>query len=40
VGGAPREIQLRHIGNCLKADPTYGKGGAEALGIPAVEVPV
>jgi catalase len=33
VGGAPREIQLRHIGNCLKADPAYGKGIARALGI-------
>jgi catalase len=40
VGGAPREIQLRHIGNCLKADPAYGKGVAEALGIPAAEIPV
>jgi len=27
IGGAPREIQIRHIGNCLKADPAYGKGG-------------
>jgi catalase len=39
VGGAPREIQLRHIGNCLKADPAYGKGVAEALGIPFSELP-
>jgi catalase len=31
----PLEIQLRHIGNCLKADPEYGKGFAKALGIPA-----
>jgi catalase len=29
----PREIQLRHIDHCLKADPAYGKGIAEALGI-------
>jgi catalase len=21
IGGAPREIQIRHIGNCHKADP-------------------
>jgi catalase len=21
IGGAPKEIQLRHIGDCLKADP-------------------
>jgi catalase len=39
IGGAPREIQLRHIGNCLKADPAYGKGVAEALGIPLGELP-
>jgi len=39
IGGAPREIQLRHIGNCLKADPAYGKGVADALGIPLSEVP-
>ena len=34
IGGAPREIWMRHIGNCLKADPAYGKGVAKALGIP------
>jgi catalase len=39
IGGAPREIQLRHIGNCLKADPAYGKGVADALGIPLSEQP-
>jgi catalase len=39
IGGAPREVQLRHIGNCLKADPAYGKGVAEALGIPFEELP-
>jgi len=38
IGGAPREIQIRHISNCLKADPDYGKGVAEALGIPLSEV--
>lgn len=38
IGGAPREIQIRHIGNCLKADPAYGKGVADALGIPFNEV--
>jgi len=38
VGGAPREIQLRHIGNCMKADPAYGKGVAKALGIPQSEI--
>lgn len=39
MGDAPREIKIRHIGNCLKADPGYGKGVAEALGIPLSEVP-
>lgn len=33
LGNAPQEIKLRHIGNCLKADPAYGKGVATALGI-------
>ncbi len=37
MGDAPRAIKLRHISNCLKADPTYGKGVAEALGIPVDE---
>jgi catalase len=40
IGGAPREIQIRHIGNCMKADPAYGKGIADALGIPLSEVPL
>jgi catalase len=39
IGGAPREIQIRHIDNCLKADPAYGKGVADALGIPLSELP-
>ena len=39
IGGAPREIQLRHIGHCLKADPAYGKGVADALGIALKAVP-
>ena len=39
IGGAPREIQIRHIDNCLKADPAYGKGVAKALGIPLGELP-
>ena len=33
IGGATREIQLRHIENCRKADPAYGDGVAKALGI-------
>jgi catalase len=34
MGDAPDEIKMRHIGNCLKADPAYGKGVADALGLP------
>ncbi len=37
MGDAPREVKVRHIGNCLKADPEYGKGVADALGIPVEE---
>lgn len=33
VGGASIDVQKRHIGNCLKADPAYGAGIAKALGI-------
>jgi catalase len=33
IGGAPREIQLRHIAHCTKADRAYGEGVAAALGI-------
>ncbi|WP_188567591.1 catalase [Undibacterium terreum] len=33
LGAAPREIQLRHIRNCLQADSAYGKGVAAALHI-------
>jgi len=39
MGDAPREVKVRHIGNCLKADPAYGEGVAKALGIPLSEVP-
>lgn len=38
MGDAPKEIKVRHIGNCMKADPAYGKGVAEALGISMAEV--
>ena len=31
LGDAPREVKLRHLRNCLKADPTYGEGVAAAL---------
>jgi catalase len=39
MGDAPKEVKVRHIGNCRKADPAYGKGVADALGIPLSEVP-
>jgi catalase len=35
MGDAPEFIKLRHISNCLKADPAYGQGVANALGIAA-----
>ena len=38
MGDSPREIKIRHIGNCMKADENYGKGVAEALGIQISEV--
>ena len=38
MGDAPKEIKIRHIGNCMKADPDYGEGVAKALGIPISEV--
>jgi len=34
MGDAPEFINIRHIQNCLKADPAYGKGVADACGIP------
>jgi catalase len=40
LGAAPKEVQIRHIGNCFKADPAYGKGVADALGIALGEVPM
>ncbi|PKM85125.1 MAG: catalase [Firmicutes bacterium HGW-Firmicutes-11] len=33
MGDAPEMIKRRHIGNCYKADPAYGKGVAIALGL-------
>ncbi|MHB1154647.1 MAG: catalase [Eubacteriales bacterium] len=34
MGDIPVMIKLRHIKNCYKADPAYGKGVADALGLP------
>ena len=39
MGDAPKAIKIRHISNCLKADPAYGKGVADALEIPLSEIP-
>ncbi|WP_420264199.1 catalase [Candidatus Magnetominusculus dajiuhuensis] len=39
MGDAPREIKIRHIVNCLRADKAYGEGVAKAAGIPMSEVP-
>ncbi|HLU92886.1 MAG TPA: catalase [Membranihabitans sp.] len=33
IGGAEEFIQARHIINCHKADPAYGRGVADALGL-------
>ncbi len=38
MGDASPEIKIRHITNCLKADPAYGQGVANALGISLSEV--
>lgn len=38
VGQADKFIQIRHIRNCYKADPAYGEGVAEALGLTMEEV--
>ncbi len=38
MGDAPKKIKIRHIGNCMKADPAYGEGVANALGISMSEV--
>lgn len=33
--GASEQVMLRHIENCRRADPAYGEGVAQALGIAA-----
>jgi catalase len=38
IAAAPREIQLRHIANCTRADPAYGAGVAKVLGVAPSEV--
>ncbi len=39
IAEATKEVKVRHIGNCMKADPAYGKGVAKAIGIPLKEIP-
>ena len=38
MGDIPKEIKVRHINHCLQADPAYGKGVADALGISLDEI--
>ncbi|WP_457575839.1 catalase [Desulfomarina sp.] len=33
MGDIPESIKIRHIKNCLRADPAYGQGVADALSI-------
>jgi len=39
MGDAPEMVKIRHIGNCMKADPAYGEGVAKALGIAMGDIP-
>ncbi|MCK1682864.1 catalase [Bradyrhizobium sp. 147] len=38
MGDARLEVKQRHIANCMKADPAYGAGVAQALGLALIEV--
>jgi len=38
MGDTPKEIKIRHINNCLKADKAYGEGVANAAGIQISEL--
>lgn len=38
LGGAPLEVQRRHVDNCKKADPEYGAGVARALRLDGNDV--
>ena len=33
MGDARQHIKVRHVANCLRADPAYGAGVARALGV-------
>jgi len=39
MGDAPEMVKVRHVGNCMKADPAYGEGVAKALGIAMSDIP-
>jgi catalase len=39
MGDAAEVIKIRHISNCYKADPAYGRGVAAAAGIDMAKVP-
>lgn len=39
MGDAPREVKLRHVGNCARADRAYGEGVAKAMGLPFDDLP-
>ncbi len=38
--GTTKEVQIRHITNCYKADPAYGQGVAKALGVSMEDVKI
>ncbi|MCC7306264.1 MAG: catalase [Acidobacteria bacterium] len=38
MNGVTIEVQLRHVRNCMKADPAYGEGVAKALTISFSEI--
>jgi catalase len=38
ISGAPKEIKIKHIANCLKADKNYGEGVAKATGTKLSEI--
>ena len=37
LGGVPKEIQLRHLRHCYKADRAYGEGIGQLLEIDVSE---
>ena len=39
MSDAPEMVKVRHVGNCMKADPDYGEGIAKALGISISDIP-